>query len=169
MMHQRGSFQGNRDSRSTNHPVVEKKTASISLDFYADPVTRTLKPELFYQVAQEYARLVFEAGQSDRGRLDRNKRTQLRKFYDEVVRLNELAKPAPDSNTPEKNWGNILPYVNMLIAKSAYAQGRKLVTREFTEDFMKKAVEQVKEPDDLRVFASLFEAFMGFYKVLDPK
>ena len=88
-----------------------------------------------------------------------NKRTQIRKFYDEVVRLNSLA----NNKTNPEEWDNVLPYVNMLIAKAAYAQGRNSVTPDFV-DLMKNCIKEVREKKDLEVFANFFESFMGFYR-----
>jgi CRISPR-associated protein Csm2 len=90
--------------------------------------------------------------------LDHNKRTQIRKFYDEVVRLNGNVKSNPD------DWDAVLPYINMLIAKAAYANGRnKLVTDDFV-NLLKDCIAQVQKPADLDVFANFFESFMGFYR-----
>jgi len=119
--------------------------------FYKDPGKRILNPDLFYKTAQHLAEDFAKADEKF------NKRSQLRKFYDEVLRLNEIAK----SNDDE--WINIFPYVNMLIAKATYAQGRKLVTDDFV-DFIKKSIDQIHSAKDLDVFANLFEAFMGFYR-----
>lgn len=126
----------------------------VDVTFYRDKEKRTLKPELFSSVAEDLAKELSAFQKS-------NKRTQIRKFYDEVLRLNSLAK----SN--QNDWDNILPYVNMLIAKATYAWGRNLVTEEFV-DFIKKSMGQIQDPKDLDVFANLFEAFMGFYKKYRP-
>ena len=64
---------------------------------------------------------------------------------------------------PKAEWENIEPLVHMLVAKAAYAQGRKLVSDTFVQ-FIRSSVHQVKGPKELGVFASLFEAFMGFYR-----
>jgi len=127
-----------------------------NITFYKDRDKRTIRPDLFSHTAEDLAK---EFSQAER---NLNKRTQIRKFYDEVVRLNSHARANPD------DWENILPYVNMLIAKGAYAEGRKLVTQEFV-DFMKGSIEQVQEPEDLDVFTNFFEAFMGFYKKYRPR
>ena len=126
----------------------------VDVTFYRDKEKRTLKSELFSSVAEDLAKELSAFQKS-------NKRTQIRKFYDEVLRLNSLAK----SN--QNDWDNILPYVNMLIAKATYAWGRNLVTEEFV-DFIKKSMGQIQDPKDLDVFANLFEAFMGFYKKYRP-
>jgi CRISPR-associated protein Csm2 len=126
--------------------------------FYKDYGKRTLKPDLFSKTAEELAKKIGEDGKRNKI----NKRTQLRKYYDEVLRLNSLSKVNP------QDWDNILPYVNMLIAKVTYAEGRKLVTEDFV-NFIKKSVEQIQIPKDLDVFANLFEAFMGFYKKHGPE
>jgi CRISPR-associated protein Csm2 len=122
----------------------------VDVTFYRDKVKRTLEAELFSSVAETLAKELSASQKS-------NKRTQIRKFYDEVLRLNSLAKSNPN------DWDNILPYANMLIAKATYARGRNLVTEEFVE-FIKKSMSQIHDPKDLDVFANLFEAFMGYYR-----
>ncbi|HPJ97165.1 MAG TPA: type III-A CRISPR-associated protein Csm2 [Syntrophales bacterium] len=130
--------------------------------FYKDKEKKIINPKLFSDVAEQVATDIAKSGQTPtregKPKLDRNKRTQLRKFYDEVVRLNGTVKSNPD------DWDNVLPYINMLIAKAAYANGRnRLVTDEFV-DLLKCCVAQIQNPPDLDVFANFFESFMGFYR-----
>jgi CRISPR-associated protein Csm2 len=138
------------------------------IQFYKDQTGRRLDPTLFSDKAENLAKDIHKAGLKDKPgkdgkfQLDKNKRTQIRKFYDEVVRLNSIAK----NRTNAEAWDNIIPYVNMLIAKAAYAEGRKLVTGDFTS-FMKDSICQIHGPEDLAVFTNLFEAFMGYYKQYD--
>ena len=122
------------------------------INFYKDKEKRILNPKLFSETAMGWAEKIYASGGKDA-----NKRSQLRKFFDEVLRLNSLAKSNP------KDWDNIIPYVNMLIAKAAYAHGRKKVTQEFV-DLIKGCIDQVHEDKDLDVFANFFEAFIGFYR-----
>ncbi len=124
------------------------------IEFYKDRQKKTLDPLLFSSVAEDWASKVYKSGERER---DKNKRSQLRKFYDELLRLNALAKMSPG------DWDDIHPYVNMLIAKVVYARGRNKVTREF-EDMLKYCISHVQEDKDLDVFANFFEAFMGFYR-----
>lgn len=123
--------------------------------FYKDRDKRLIDPALFSTTAEKMAEKVAESGK-ERGKQEKNKRSQIRKFYDEVLRLNMQAKG--------ESWDMIHPYVNMLVAKTAYAKGRKYVTDEFL-DFIKGSIEEVRQPEDLEVFANFFEAFMGFYKI----
>lgn len=137
------------------------------IQFYKDQTGRLLDPTLFSEKAEKLAKDILTAGLNDRTqRLERNKRTQIRKFYDEVVRLNSIANNRINTDTNKEAWDNIIPYVNMLIAKAAYAEGRKLVSANFTS-FMKDSIGQIRGPEDLAVFTNLFEAFMGFYKQYD--
>lgn len=122
------------------------------IDFYKDKEKRILNPKLFSETAMGWAEKIHESGGKNA-----NKPSQLRKFFDEVLRLNSLAKSNPG------DWDNILPYVNMLIAKAAYAEGRKKVTQEFV-GLIKGCIDQVHEDKDLDVFANFFEAFIGFYR-----
>ncbi|RLB80617.1 MAG: type III-A CRISPR-associated protein Csm2 [Deltaproteobacteria bacterium] len=122
------------------------------IDFWTNEEKRILNPKLFSETAENLAREISEVDSK------KNKRTQLRKFYDEVLRLNSLAQGNPE------DWDNILPYVNMLVAKAAYAQGRGLISKDFLK-FIKHSIKQISEREDLEIFANFFEAFMGFYRV----
>lgn len=127
------------------------------ISFYKDKTKKTIDPKLFSTTAEEWAAKIFKSGSGKS-----NKRTQIRKFYDEVVNYNTRAK----SGSAE-DWDNILPYVNMIIAKATYARGRNdLVTEDFVR-LMKDCIDQVQDPKDLDVFANFFEAFMGFYRQYD--
>lgn len=130
--------------------------------FYKDTAKGIIDPKLFSEIAEKAALDIAQSGQTPtrdgRKRLDHNKRTQIRKFYDEVVRLNGNIKGNPD------DWDTVLPFINMLIAKAAYANGRnKLVTDDFVT-LLKECIAQVQKPEDLDVFANFFESFMGFYR-----
>ena len=127
------------------------------ITFWKDRATRKIDPALFSVKAEELALTLAKEGSGKRV----NKRTQIRKFYDEVLRLDAEVKARPE------NWDNLIPHVHMLVAKAAYAYGRALVSETFL-NFIKESVKQVSEKDDLRVFANFFEAFMGFYRQHGP-
>lgn len=131
-----------------------------TIELWKDRERQIIDPELFSRTADELANEVCSEGKSAK---NANKGSQLRKFYDEVVRLSLLVKSDPNNN----KWENILPMINMLVAKAAYAQGRKLITDSFL-NFIKDSVAQIKRPEDLNVFSNFFEAFMGFYKFYNP-
>lgn len=127
-----------------------------TIELWKDKDKKLLDPELFSIKADEIAKKI---GNEDE---KKNKSTQLRRFFDEITRLNTQAQ------ADGADWNMILPHVHMLVAKTAYAQGRNLVTQSFV-DLMKSGITQTKEKDDLQVFANFLEAFMGFYKVYRPK
>ncbi len=131
----------------------------MKITLWKDSEKRTIDPLLFSKTAEDLAKAI-EADRSQKGKF--NKRTQLRKFYDEVVRLTALAKKSPD-----EEWVNILPMVHMLTAKAAYAQGRELISPSFM-DFIRDSVEQIEDQKDLSLFSNFFEAFMGFYRLYGP-
>ena len=120
--------------------------------------------ELFSSKAEKLAETVFD-GQLRNSKA--NKPTQLRKFYDEVMRFDSMLKSVPPDKQNDE-FEKILPYLKMLNAKAAYAMGRDLVTKEF-KDFIAQSLSQVNNRNDFEVFNGLFEAFMGFYKYYDEK
>ncbi len=110
-----------------------------------------VRPELFdtnaAAIAETFALAPKEA----------NSYTQLRRFYDEVVDLQERAEENPQI------FAQLLPIIRMLNAKAAYAKGRKKVDENFVR-FVKTSIDQIKTVKDLHTFKTLFEAVMGFYK-----
>ena len=128
------------------------------ISFWKDKEKKVIDPSLYSSRAEAFSKIIAQDVESAK---NVNKRTQIRKFYDEVVRLDSTAKARQDE------WDNILPLVHMLTAKAAYAKGRKLVSENFVQ-FIRTAVNQVETPGDLAVFAGFFEAFMGFYRMHGP-
>ncbi len=136
------------------------------ISFWKDADKKSIDPRLYSQVAEEMAKEMANYNKKNR---NANRRTQIRKFYDEVVRL-EMDARRLNLEKPDdaQKWDDILPMVHMLTAKAAYALGRNLVSEGFTA-FIKDSVNQIEEPRDLKVFATFFEAFMGFYTQYGPK
>jgi CRISPR-associated protein Csm2 len=115
-----------------------------------------LDPDLFNTVAKDAAQTVASGG-------DRvNKATQLRKFYDEIVLWDNKVLLHPEK------FDEYLPFIRMLNAKVAYAEGRKLVDRNFVE-LLNSGLKQVVCPETLHTFKLFMEAFMGFYKQVRDK
>jgi CRISPR-associated protein Csm2 len=137
------------------------------ISFYLDAKNKTIDPHLFSEKAEALAKQIYESGlgrpdREGKRKLIKNMRTQIRKFYDETLkysmRANSGANPEP--------WDIVHPYINMLIAKAAYAEGRDKVSNNFTE-FIRSSISQIHEPPDLLIFSNFFEAFMGFYRQYD--
>lgn len=131
----------------------EQKMTLITL--WKDRNQKILDPFLFSKIAEDHAKAI---GHEDRSK---NKGTQLRSFFDEILRLDAQAQGE------NADWKLILPRVHMIVAKVAYANGRNLVTDSFVK-LMKDGIAQIHEPDDLHVFTQFLEAFMGFYKMYKP-
>jgi CRISPR-associated protein Csm2 len=111
-----------------------------------------LDPELFNEIANRTAKTIADCQPS------RNKPTQLRRFYDEIVMWDEKVRQNPE------RFDEYLPFIRMLNAKVAYAEGRKLVDRNFVE-LVSHCVSQVTTPEHMRTLKFFFEAFMGFHKL----
>ncbi len=125
-----------------------------AITLWKDREQKIIDPLLFSEIAEEMAK---QLGQNRRI----NKGSQLRRFFDEIVRLNDTAK------AKSVGMDFVLPYLHMLIAKAAYANGRKLVSEDFV-GLIKDGVGQIETKDDLRVFTNFFEAMMAFYKLHGP-
>ena len=111
-----------------------------------------IDPELFDTTAKAIAQVVSQ------GKREHNKSTQLRRFYDELVMWEEKVRQ------DREKFNEYLPFIRMLKAKAAYAEGRKLVDGAFV-DLFDQTIDFVKSADDLRVAKLFLEAFMGYYKL----
>jgi len=131
------------------------------MDIKLTKTDNKLDPELFNTVAKQAAEKVASGG-------DRvNKSTQLRKFYDEIVLWDN--KLLMHSKTIQSDkFDEYLPFIRMLNAKVAYAEGRKLVDPNFVS-LLNTGLQQVTDPETLHTFKLFMEAFMGFYKQVRPK
>lgn len=129
----------------------------MKVEFYTGSEGKTLNPELFAAHAEAWAKRVCESGLKG-DKLEKNKISQLRKFYDKVLTFGEYLRSGEDYNS-------ILPYIKMLNANAAYAEGRNLITGDF-KSFLKQSLDYLgdNDPATFKVFASFFEAFMGYYK-----
>ncbi len=130
------------------------------MKFWEDKSKKQLKPELFSSEAEKLAIKIQDEKRQSKEKV--NEPSQIRKFYDEVLRFESMLTINP------KDFNNILPYLMMINAKVAYAVGRNLVSNGF-KDFISNSLIQVKDKDDFGAFVGLFEAFMGYYKFYDEK
>lgn len=124
----------------------------MALKFWSDREKMIIDKNLFSEKAEELAKNIKRDGNKTI-----NSPTQLRKFYDEVVRFQGMVESSPEQ------FDAILPYIRMLNAKAAYAAGRKLISESF-KNFLSESLAQIENQKDFEVFCSLFEAFLGFYK-----
>lgn len=132
----------------------------MAVQFWKDRTQRVIDPELFSTTAEQLAREVNKERIASRERS--NKPTQIRKFFDEVVRYKGMVESTP------ADFPSLLPYIKMLNAKAAYAAGRDLIGATF-KGFISDSLKQVQDQQDFELFCSFFEAFMGYYKYCAEK
>ncbi len=92
-------------------------------------------------------------------RKDENTKSQMRRFYQEFVKIRS-GIPRGDNDAYERNK---IP-LKMLIAKVAYASGRKNsnIATEFRQ-WLEKNLKAISNADDVHTFGDYYEAFIGFF------
>lgn len=150
----RGGFQNQGPQRAPGGRPEIPALDTTGIDF-CPAEGKALDPNLFDGIARRVAKAINDADRY------RNKPAQIRQFYDELVMWEEKARQNPD------RFADYLPFIRMLNAKAAYAEGRKNVDRTFV-DLMAHGLKQVKDSTTLRNFKLFFEAFLGFYKAERP-
>lgn len=121
-------------------------------------LTAPISENLFADIAQEKAARVFEGGA---GR--KNKSTQLRKFYDELVMWFDKVNLERTKDAKASKYTEVAPFVKMMNAKVAYARGRDHVDECF-EQMFSHLIRQISDAETLKHAKLFMEAFMGFYK-----
>lgn len=91
-----------------------------------------------------------------------NKTTQLRKFYDELTMWNDRVQLVRENK--QGKFQELMPFIKMLKAKVAYAEGRKHVDKSFSEVF-NHCIDQINNVETLRDAKLFMEAVMGFCKL----
>jgi CRISPR-associated protein Csm2 len=139
------------DPRSRNPQHDRRAEAAPTLDLSGVHFAEPLDPELFSSIAQRMAQTIAAANRNA------NKSTQLRRFFDELILWDTRVAQQPDK------FAEYLPFIRMLNAKAAYAQGRGLVDTQFVQLF-RHTLNEVKDVKTLSTCKLFWEAFMGFYK-----
>lgn len=132
----------------------------MSVQLWQDRNKHQIDPQLFAETAETLAKQINQERIGSRDKF--NKPTQVRKFFDEVIRFQGMVQSDP------AQFGELLPYIKMLNAKAAYAAGRDLIGPEF-KSFLSESLKQVNDQQDFELFCSFFEAFLGFYKYCAEK
>jgi CRISPR-associated protein Csm2 len=141
---------GGYSDRRDEAPRITLATTDIRL--------KDIPSTLFSDIAQEKALTVREGS----GR-DSNKSTQLRKFYDELVMWFEKVHFERTPIEREAKYTEVAPFIQMLVAKVAYAKGRGHVDDNF-EKLFAHLIRQISDVESLKHAKLFMEAFMGFYK-----
>lgn len=113
--------------------------------------------DFFDREAEDFAKSLTSRDQ--RGNLpNTDKPSQLRRFYDHLVQLDDRIKQVPT------DFDVLLPDIRMLNAHIAYAHGRKLVSDTFRRK-MQEVVRSIEgSPQTLHNARLFFEATLGFLR-----
>lgn len=111
--------------------------------------------EIFSDIAQRAAKHI-------KTNKNVNKTTQLRKFYDELTMWNDRVQLVRENK--QGKFQELMPFIKMLKAKVAYAEGRKHVDKSFSEVF-NRCIDQINNVETLRDAKLFMEAVMGFCKL----
>jgi len=116
--------------------------------------------DLFSAYAQKIANTLAKAdGQ-------KNSSTQLRKFYDQVVRYYDDVRFQPSIADREETLSRLMPYILKLESTVFQAYEKSKIDANF-KSFIDASMAQLRAKPDfetLKIFKTLFEAVLGFYK-----
>lgn len=110
---------------------------------------------IFSDIAEESAKKI----KNDGGK-EKNKTTQIRKFYDELLMWYDRVQ---QSSNKEEKYKELEAFIKMLKAKVAYAKGRGHVDNTFVAIF-NQTIDEIHDAETLRDARLFFEAVIGYCK-----
>lgn len=124
--------------------------------------------DLFDATAERAAEEIAKSAKASKR--DKNKSTQLRRFYDEIVMWDQRIRQLKEDERIRIYGTQYLPLIKMLNAKAAYAESRELIDQNFLT-LLRHGLRQLEpdKPEAFKNFKLFMEAFMGFYKLYGPK
>lgn len=115
------------------------------------------KPNTLYSdIAENVAKSIQPSG-------NKNNSTQLRKFYDEIVKWNNKIQGKQNEQVREEEFKLSLPDIQKLKSQAAYAFSRDLIDNKYLEVF-NHCIDSITSPQMLKEVKSFMEATMGYYK-----
>ena len=132
-----------------------QRSSGPGQDFSYIRFGKPLDPELFNEQVLKVVNIISDSGPK------RNKVTQLRRFYDELVLWEGRVRQQPDQ------FDQYLPFIRMLNAKATYAKERKLVSRDFV-DLLAHTLKITEDAETFTICKLFWEAFMGFFYKQEP-
>ncbi len=140
----------NRNNQSSR-PTDQPKYPGITPKDYFDN-ENNIVVDLFSEKANEIAKSFYNT-----------KDSQIRKFYDEILKRKMIIELAEGRENKEKVFRKQLPYIKMLLAKVTYSSKRRNVDKNFKE-FLYKNIGYISTLDEFLVFCDLFEAVVAYSK-----
>lgn len=114
---------------------------------------KALRPEYIVEYSKEIADNLSKKEEWD-GK-SQNKRSQIRKFYEYVLGIQELLQRKNNNfQVIEAELQRLIPFVN-------YARSRSTVSKLF-KNFIEKNIRAVHNPEDLKAFAKHFESIVAY-------
>ena len=117
--------------------------------------------DLFSKIAEEYAKKI----KTIEGKNNtKNKNTQIRKFYDELLLWNNKINIASlKKEEREEKFKEFEPFIKMLKAKVAYAKAREYVDDNFKLMF-DQCINEINSPESLKDAKFFLEAVIAYSK-----
>ena len=114
------------------------------------------KPNTIYSDIAEQAAKSIQHG-------NKNNSSQLRKFYDEIVKWNNKVQNKKNEQSRQIEFKLSIPDIQKLKSQAAYAFSRDLIDDKYLEIF-NHCIDSITSPRMLKEVKFFLEAMMGFYK-----
>lgn len=145
---------GRTDEYRSGYVQAELPKGYLEGGYYKDKDDKkVLKKEYIVQYPSAIASTLSGKVDSDNGK--KNKRSQIRKFYEYSLQIKELLqRKGGDFDLVEAELKRLIPYVK-------YAESRGTVSSLYA-DFIQKNVNTIHNVDDLNAFVKHFEAVVAY-------
>ncbi len=145
-------------NKLSNNQGVQIQAPPMPSFWKNDNKEEGIDEKLFTDYAYKLAKVLFNETKTSK---NLNKPSQIRKFYDELLRIKSLRNNF-------ENFKNFKAYIAMIKPKVAYSLGRKLVSENFYQ-FISEGIKRSEDYESFDIFLNVFEATIAYYKKLNPE
>ena len=140
-----------KNFNNTNKPYNNEQP---DIGPFLKEITKENLPELINKTADNVAKCIKKGT---------NSYTQIRKFYDELLSLQNQMKKYKQSKSDKESFEIILPMIYLVKSKAAYAKGKGNINHNL-ESFFKFYIEKITDEETLKYFMLYFEAVLGYLR-----
>ncbi len=147
---------GGRNSSNSNYQKGQLPKGYLSGGYFETAEGESvLKPEYIVEYSKEIARKLASKDEWEKPNTPQNKRSQVRKFYEYVLRIQGLLQ------LKNNHFGTVEAELKRLIPYAEYAMSRGTVSELF-QNFINDNIMALHNVDDLNAFVKHFESIVAY-------
>lgn len=149
-----GYYNNKGDGRSLPNTNKSSNNEQQDIKPFLKEITKENLADLINKTADDVAQCIKNGA---------NSYTQIRKFYDELLSLQNQMKKYKQGKSEKESFETVLPMIYLVKSKAAYAKGKGNINNNLEKFFM-FYIEKITNEEALKFFMLYFEAVLGYLR-----